>query len=228
MNHRLALAAALAALAVTVPGRSAQAQETPGDSRFDAITECIAAGEKTPEGAKVAVLFLIDTSQSLKKTDPFGDRVVGMKAALAGLREVVRQAEESASESGSAPKVRVYTEFLEFGTITRRTFPGTADKPDEWKQLTLSDADLLSTVADGYRANNNSEDADYVSALEPWSDRSAKPADQIGAIEMLERAPSDSCRLVVWFTDGKLDLLGRAAHPPEQRRLRRFCRAHCR
>jgi hypothetical protein len=203
MNRRTVPFAAIAALSFMVaPGTSEAQDASPLDRRFDKITDCIEARKAEPGGAKVAVLFLIDTSESLRTTDPLGERVVGLKAALAALQETVRAAEEIAADSGTPPKVSVFTEFLEFGTTTRRTFPG----EPEWLQMTSSSGDLLARVADGYRQNNKSEDTDYVSALEPWKDRNAKPDEEVGAIQMLERAPVDSCRLVVWFTDGELSL----------------------
>ncbi len=138
----------------------------------------------------LSVLFLVDTSLSLKKTDARNERVAAIQSALSALGALQ-----------SASNVKVQTEFLEFGTTTRRAFP--ADP--EWGPLS-GDPAVQTSLAAAFADRNKSEDTDYVSALEPWVDRTAKPPDEVGAIEMLERAPANSCRLLVWFTDGQFSL----------------------
>lgn len=57
----------------------------------------------------LSVLFLVDTSLSLKKTDARNRRVAAIQSALSALGALQ-----------SASNVKVQTEFLEFGTTTRR------------------------------------------------------------------------------------------------------------
>jgi hypothetical protein len=141
------------------------------------------------------VLFLVDTSQSLKDTDKNNQRVKALQSGYQALDSIAT----NLSTDGEPPKV--YVEFLDFGTITTRSFP---DRP-EWAPVGAP-GDIERIVEFGSR--NQSEDTDYVAALEPWLDRDAldRPRNEIGALEMLELAPPDSCRSLLWFTDGEFDI----------------------
>ena len=188
MRRALGFAVVLAAF-VTPLSISLTPSVAAGSLGLDALDTCLA------QKSSLSVLFLVDTSQSLKQTDPTAQRVQGLQAALRAL-STLKTSTEAAKQSLS-----IFVDFLEFGSISRRTF---ADSP-EWQPLP-DDSSALETAVSVYANKTQAEDTDYVSALEPWADRSAKPADQIGALELLGRAPADSCRLVVWFTDGKLEL----------------------
>ena len=188
MRRALGFAVVLAAF-VTPLSASLTPSVAAGSLGLDALDTCLA------QKSSLSVLFLVDTSQSLKQTDPTAQRVQGLQAALRAL-STLKTSTEAAKQSLS-----IFVDFLEFGSISRRTF---ADSP-EWQPLP-DDSSALETAVSVYANKTQAEDTDYVSALEPWADRSAKPADQIGALELLGRAPADSCRLVVWFTDGKLEL----------------------
>lgn len=140
----------------------------------------------------VAALFLIDTSRSLNTTDTRGERVQAIQSSVAALDLLTRT------------DTTVYIDFLDFGTRTKRSFQ---NELAEWSDLEGLLPQVQQLVTD-FRNRSRSEDTDYIAALEPWADRQnpARPADEIGAIELLERAPSDACQLLVWFTDGKYDI----------------------
>jgi hypothetical protein len=174
-----------------LPFNSANSVDAADAEALRPLKECIA------ERRSLSVLFLVDTSQSLKRTDSKNVRVAGLQSAVSTLDTL-----RSASAAAGDP-VDLFVEFLDFGTTTRQTF---ADRP-RWGAIG-TDSDLSEAIRVGYEANNNSEDTDYIAALEPWSNRNdaSRPADEIGALEMLELAPPSSCRLLVWFTDGKFDI----------------------
>jgi hypothetical protein len=161
-----------------------------GDNPWKPLADCL--NTETP---RLAVLFVIDTSQSLRKTDPTAQRVVAMNAALATLDAVV---------SSHPSKPEVFVEFVEFGTMPQRAFPNL----ERWMQLRPDGSDELKFSTNSLASKNGSEDTDYAGALEPFSNRRdpARAASQVGTLEMLEGAPDDTCRLVAWFTDGRLDI----------------------
>jgi hypothetical protein len=156
-------------------------------SPFDPVTECVR------NNGGLAALFIVDTSQSLRNTDPDGLRAAGIRGTVSGLIDL----------AGRADDLNVFVEFLEFGTVSRRSFP--ADR--EWRQLAGDERSLLAQL-DVFRQRDDDEDTDYVGALEPWlgiRNDPARPPEEIGALELLERAPDGACRLVIWFSDGDID-----------------------
>lgn len=188
MRHALLLSGLLvgvvAGLLVVTPSPAV------AEGSFDGLAECV------DEQRSLSALFLVDTSQSLRDTDPDAARVPALQSAVRALNTL------RASASGRA-QVTIYLEFLEFGSRTVRSFP---DIP-EW-QVLPSDVEGIADRLSVYASRSNSEDTDYVGALEPWFDRGnpSRSIEEIGAIEMLERAPAGSCQLLVWLTDGALDL----------------------
>ena len=190
MRRKLSLViSGLFLLGVAPTSSSAIAAGATGD--LTPLNECLT------EQRSLSVLFLVDTSQSLKRTDQQNVRVAGLQSAVSTLFTL-----RDASAASGDP-LELFVEFLDFGTTSRRTFPA---RP-VWGSLG-TDPDLASAIRLGFEANNNSEDTDYVAALEPWLNRddSTRPADEVGALELLEAAPASSCRLLVWFTDGKFDI----------------------
>jgi len=131
----------------------------------------------------LAVLFMVDTSQSLLRTDRAQPpaRVVGLQAAVRNL-EVV------------ASSRQVYVDVVEFSSTGARAFP---DRWPAWAPLSGRGEDLRGLMGD-FARRANGEDTDYGSAL-------------IAGRAVLAEAPAAACRLTVWFTDGEFDLdfLGR-------------------
>jgi len=148
------------------------------------------------ERQSLSVLFLVDTSQSLSGTDPASQRVDGLRSAYGTLVSI---ASTPTDEGGQVPDV--FVDFADFGTTTRRSFA----ERTPW--ASAGEADDVERIAN-FARRNRSQDTDYVAALEPWVDFDApdRPSDVVGALEILDQAPADSCRSLVWFTDGQFDI----------------------
>ncbi len=183
---RVALALGLIAVALTVAPSPAGAE---GD--LGPLERCVA------DKGSLSALFLMDTSASLKRTDPGDERVGAVQTAIRSLGSLV------GSTRSSDDPFHLYVDFLEFGSTTRRAFP---DLP-RWSPVP-ADTTPLEQLAATFGDRDSAEDTDYVAALEPWHDRAdpARPADEIGAVEMLAAAPAGTCRVLAWFTDGQLDI----------------------
>lgn len=147
------------------------------------------------EQRSLSVLFLVDTSLSLRQIDPDAARVPALQSALQAL-DSLRRADSLENE------VSIFVDFLDFSTTARRSFPQTP----QWQRLPSDISRMANQMAE-FAERNGGQDTDYVGALEPWNNRRSpsRPADEIGAIELLERAPSGSCQLLVWFTDGAME-----------------------
>ena len=182
-QHRLTigmLSVGLLAFAMVLASSGlSDAQQPP-----DALSTCIA------ENRSLAAAFLVDTSASLQRNDPENERVQAIRSALSAL-----------SALDSSTPVAVYVALLDFDVRTRKSFP---ERPD-WERIPES-ATEHSTMASRFAERNDGPATDYVAALEPWGHRELRPSDEVGALEMLEKAPEGSCRLLVWFTDGQMDL----------------------
>jgi hypothetical protein len=166
---------AILALALA-PSRPAEARVT--DLADSGLASCLRDGDRG-----LAVLFMVDTSQSLLRTDRGQPpaRVVGLQAAVRNL-EVV------------ATSRQVYIDVVEFSSTGARAFP---DRWPSWGPLSGRSEVLLDLMGE-FARRANGEDTDYGTAL-------------IAGRAVLAEAPSGACRLTVWFTDGEFDLdyLGR-------------------
>ena len=168
-------------LATTVVPLTVAAQSPQSDGT---LSSCV------KQNQSLSSLFLIDASASLKKTDPGNGRVDAIQSALSALGTL-----------HSATGVEVRVEFIEFSATAQRSFPSFP----EWTHIP-AEQDEQRRIASVFAERNEGDATDYVAALEPWIHPAQKPADEIGALEMLSRAPQGSCRLMVWFTDGQLDV----------------------
>ncbi len=157
----------------------AVAQESP-----DTLSNCVR------ENRSLSTLFLVDASLSLQANDPEDERVQAIHSALSALGAL-----------HSSTDVDVNVEFLDFSDVTRKSFSERSD----WASVPIAPSDQLG-IARQYADRDQGSATDYVAALEPWINPADKPVDEIGALEMLERAPLESCRLLVWFTDGQFDV----------------------
>jgi hypothetical protein len=166
-----------------------QGAPTQSTADYNELQSCI------NEQRSLSVLFLVDTSLSLRQIDPTAARVPALQSALRAL-DSLRKADTADSEVG------VFVDFLDFSTTARRSFP----ESPQWQKLP-SDISGISAQMDVFAGRNRGQDTDYVGALEPWNNRRnpRRPADEIGALELLERAPAGSCQLLVWFTDGAME-----------------------
>ena len=190
MNVRRALALALVAMSLgLVPSArttAAVANDATDGVQGSAgrIQECRERATKKNGGTKVDVLFVIDTSSSLKTTDPTpsgGDpaRVRAMESVVSMLRT------NGDGEQRSSTEVRV--KFLDFGSKVRPSF-GT----EEWTQIDEFDEKRISE----FGRKNSDVDTDYVGAF----------ISKGGVVDSLTSARGSSdCQIVVLLTDGKFD-----------------------
>ena len=155
-----------------------------GSLEDDTLSDCVDASRS------ISVLFLVDTSLSLQRNDPENGRVDAILSALSVL-----------STLHSTTDVEVYVDFIEFSSTVRRSFPSSS----EWRTVPV-DENNQRRIANTYADRNEGGATDYVAALEPWVHAAQKPANEIGALELLGRAPEGSCRMLVWLTDGQLDV----------------------
>ncbi len=165
-----ALTTVLAPLGLLV-GASAQAAPTDADAAVQRFAACV-AGQRSGQ-----VLFLMDESLSLRKTDPKAARVAAAK-------ELARQLRLAGERDGSKLDVSVAAFSDSYRVIT------------DW---TVLDERSLGTISDGLAtlANSNSgRDTDYATAL-------ANAAASLAGKRKPDGAPG--CQMLVWFSDGALD-----------------------
>jgi hypothetical protein len=176
------LAVTLWSALVALPASGASADSEPQEN---ALQACVRTNHK------LNVLFLVDTSQSLAKSDPDSARVVGLISAVSALQAI----------GGGKTKVRV--ELVEFGTSPTRTL---APAP-LWE---TPPSDVTDVLLKEFRTKSDQQDTDYVSALKPWPSALVTPwgerKNEAGAIDLLAESDPGVCRLLVWFTDGKFDI----------------------
>jgi len=171
-------------------------QTTSVDTSAARIAACREAATKKGD-AKVDILFVIDTSMSLRDSDPFGKtvrdpaRVRAMESVISMLRS---DSQDSNSEEASRVQIRV--KFLDFGSRVRASFESLG-----WQEIESFDASRLKD----FGSKDDDPDTDYVGAIiEPG-----------GVAEVLEAARGESdCQVVLWFTDGKFDFDGKTGVGP--------------
>jgi len=179
MKTTLRLAAVVALVLIwTLGSAAAQSNDTSG---FEPLTECL------QESDSLSVLFLLDASKSLEKTDPDDARVDALNVAMTSL-ELLTQVDER-------NRKLVTVDFVAFGTLTQRAFP----LVERWANIESVDwSPLVASIAE----RNTGYVTDYGAALTPWAESSTQ---QEGALSLLESAPG-ACRVLLWFSDGELDI----------------------
>lgn len=175
-----AVAAVAVVLVTTIPVASSGAQ-TPSAGQPPAWStstqECVRASHR------LDVLFMVDESKSLEKTDPTGARVDGLTAALISMAQ--------ANAAAAAP-AEIDVALGGFGVDVHRWV--------EFTPLTRDSVGGLVAESEGFRMRNQELDTDYFAALQQsqsWlSERAA--ATSAGA--------TPACQMIVWFTDGQYDI----------------------
>lgn len=192
-SHRYSLALLLCGLITTLPSAAASASSEPiGDSAIaesaKRITACREAATIKGE-VKVDIMFVIDTSMSLRDSDPIG-KTIRDPARVRAMQSVVsmlRPDTNSNVVADSGTSVRIRLNFLDFGSSVRSSF-----SPGGWQSIEDFDSKQISSFA----AKDDDPDTDYVGAL----------VDPGGIVETLRNATGESdCQIVLWFTDGKFD-----------------------
>lgn len=190
-------------LFVGVPAGNGRAltRTTGNPTDTTALKTCVA------ENRKLDILFLMDVSASLYRldnkpgSDPNGLRAETVRAVTELLATTTGiNSTETGVERSQATEVNLA--FLDFGKTVRNSF----NQFSGWQPLSaIRAADDANKIFNQFKYKHGDADTDYVGALDP-SDRITKdsPKDQVGAIDLLKQSVSP-CRVLLWFTDGKLD-----------------------
>jgi hypothetical protein len=167
----------------------AEVSKSAVDGSSARIKACRDAATKKGD-VKVDILFVIDTSMSLRDSDPFGKtirdpaRVRAMESVVSMLGSDLSENPESSATS-SAVKIRL--NFLDFGSKVRPSFGAS-----EWQRIEDFDSQSLKS----FGVKDDDPDTDYVGAV----------IDRGGVVDVLAQAARQSdCQIVLWFTDGKFD-----------------------
>ncbi|MFZ4434627.1 MAG: hypothetical protein ACOYOQ_15650, partial [Microthrixaceae bacterium] len=160
---------------------------------LDRLAKCVGTNRQ------LALVMLIDESQSLRETDPLGGRVAGAQAAVKGLTDLVQR-------SGTTDPLQIDVQIAGFGVDFEESAP--------WQRIDPADSAPVTSRIDSFGARNNGLDTDYVNALQ-----GALGSVQGHAREMRGDRPYPPCTAVLWFTDGMYDVEDRLT--AEQRELGR-------
>ena len=146
-------------------------------SALQPISNCVA------QNRRLAITFLMDESGSLIHTDPTNARVSGLQAALIALTELT---------SGEAPAT-VDVNMTGFSVGATQRVP--------WTPLNSQSLSSLESSAQEFAARNRGFETDYYSAL-----TLAKQELDQQAIVMNPTGTTPVCKMLVWFTDGGLEI----------------------
>lgn len=190
MNVRRIFALAVGALFLGQLGSTVSAADVAQEavSSVEMASERIAdcRNQATKKGmAQVDVLFVIDTSSSLKVTDPTpmdGDpsRVRALKSVISMLN--------SSDDSNQSSQTQVRVNFLDFGSRVSPSFAVSG-----WQPIKSFDERGLKD----FGRKNTAIDTDYLGAF----------VDEGGVIDQLRSSITESdCQIVLLLTDGEFDI----------------------
>lgn len=162
---------------LAAPGVAAATPVQAQAASTDAVSSLADCSART---GHVSIVFLVDESASLQKTDPDNRRVEGIQAALHGLANTTERT------AGTAQPVSVDVALVGFGAGTTEV--------QGWTPLDNAHLGGLLDTAGQFASRNQAIDTDYAAAI-------------IGAKDQLSRAPhGNDCTAVLWFTDGEYDI----------------------
>jgi hypothetical protein len=141
---------------------------------------------------RLSVLMLIDESGSLAATDPFNQRVDGIRAALTGLANL-----SESSVDGDLEVSVLMAGF--FGQV--HPDPEDGEGAGAWKPVGRENLDQLLEEAGQYENLNHGRATDYVTAL-----TAARQLLAERAAEQTEDGGAAPCQALIWFTDGRYAL----------------------
>ncbi len=185
----LILAALMSALVLVGPIPAGAEDSEERTERLEPLGKCV------PEKPS-SWLLLVDTSISLRRSDPGNERVKALTFAV-----------DMINDFRTSYKQDAYIEILEFGETTRR--------PDglgtEWRLLDESYKSTLDGVIRGLAEANKDYHTDYLRALRPWHPDNPENMDggagnEIGVLDLFKKQQEDTCQVLLWFSDGKLSL----------------------
>ena len=145
-SSRIAAVIGILAILTMPPFSVVTASDVSGSN--EELSACLDDGDRG-----LAVLFLVDTSQSLKKKDPRNERVEALQGALRALDSV-------------ADSRQIHVEFLDFGSKAERSFPDLSP----WSDYDEVKSGLPERVKE-YEDRNTAEDTDYADALQKAAER---------------------------------------------------------
>jgi hypothetical protein len=142
---------------------------------------------------RLSVLMLIDESGSLVQTDPFNQRVDGIRAALTGLADLSETA-----VGGRKPQVSVLMAGF-YGLV--HPDPAEGASPGAWKSVDREDIDQLLEEVGQYAELNHGRATDYATAL-----TAARQLLAARVAEQSQEGGAPPCQALIWFTDGRYSL----------------------
>jgi hypothetical protein len=184
--RRCFIAFALGAIVVALtPGRAPAAPHL--SPAAESLSSCVQAN------GRLSVLMLIDESGSLATTDPYNQRVDGIRAALTGLADLAET-----EVGGRRPEVSVLMAGF-FGLVRPS---GPEDVPDgAWMSVSHENIDHLLVEAGQYKALNHGKATDYATAL-----TAARKLLAARVAEETVDGDAAPCQALIWFTDGRYSL----------------------
>jgi hypothetical protein len=184
------IALALGAIAATFALLGGEATAAPG-AQLSPAAQSLAQCVQT--NGRLSVLMLIDESGSLVTTDPFNQRVDGIRAALTGLADL-----SETTVDGRRPQVSVLMAGF-YGLV--HPDPAEGVPSEAWRPVTHADVDELFDDAGRYAGLNHGRATDYATAL-----TAARKLLAARAAEQTENGEAPPCRALIWFTDGRYSL----------------------
>jgi hypothetical protein len=167
----------------------ALAQSRP-PARLSPAAESLARCVQT--NGRLSVLMLIDESGSLVTTDPFNQRLDGIRAALTGLANL-----SEASAGGDQPEISVLMAGF-YGLV----HPDPDKVPEgAWKPIGRENLDQLLEETGQYKDLNHGRATDYATALTAARELLAQRA-----AEQTQEGGAAPCQALIWFTDGRYAL----------------------
>jgi len=172
----------------------------PAPSTPNPIKDCL---EKT-KGARLAVLFNLDESSSLKKSDPDDRRVDATKTAIAALAANLRSAAADADDNPIDIATSGFAKKFD-------------DHGNDWTALTSGSVAQLIAEADEFSDREETPYTDYEEALK-GAERKFVEYDRM-------HPEAQNCKVLVWFSDGSLDVDNRSGDSkPEEKKKSELCR----
>lgn len=132
---------------------------------------------------RLDVLFMVDESKSLEKSDPTGARVDGLTAALISMAQ---------ANAASPTPAEIDVALGGFGVDVHRWV--------EFTPLTRDSVGGLVAESEGFRLRNQELDTDYFAALQQSQSWLSARAAATSA------GSKPACQMIVWFTDGQYDI----------------------
>ena len=157
-----------------IPGGADETEEQ--SELLEPLAECV---KEKPS----SWLLLVDTSQSLRESDPDDRRVSSLKLVVDQLAAL-------------NSKQAVYLEVLEFGATVRR--PQRMGE-DLWLRLEESNKRNVVRVIEELARSDSDRHTDYLRALRPLHPRNNEgiAGDEIGVIDLFEEQRLDTCQVLL-------------------------------